>query len=170
MRPPKSSSGDFERIRDYDTWIPGAISEISLREDHDTGFKHPARKEDGTPHPKSGQPVICDQVRLKFTLEGYQYPHFSRWMRYSYGEKSNLYLKYLKFLVEGAQPDLKFDLDLLKHMAVKTMWTQNGDWDNLEQIRPLGVKVSAGAQPESPEPEPPAEEVEDGEGAGGGDA
>ena len=91
MRPPKSSSQDFERIREYDEWIPGVISEISLREDHDTGFKHPAKKEDGTPHPNAGKPVICDQVRLKFTLDGYKYPHFSRWMRYSYGEKSNLY-------------------------------------------------------------------------------
>ena len=155
MRPPKNNKNDYERIQSYDEWIRGTIEEIQLREDHDTGFKHPPKKEDGTPHPNAGKPVICDQVRLKFTLENHQYPHYSKWMRYSYGEKSNLYLKYLKHLVEDAQPDLEFDLDLLKHMEVKTMWSQNGDWDNLEQIRPLGAKVSAGDQPE------PAEEVGD---------
>jgi hypothetical protein len=163
MRPPKSNKNDYERINDYDTWIPGVIEEIQLREDHDTGFKYPPKKEDGTPHPNAGKPVICDQVRLKFTLEGHQYPHYSKWMRYSYGEKSNLYLKYIKFLVEGAQPDLELDLDLLKKMEVKTMWTANGDWDNLEQIRPLGSKVSAG---DAPEDDAPAEEVEDGPGVG----
>ena len=162
MRPPKSSQIDYERIQQYDEWISGEISEVHLREDHDTGFKYPAKKDDGSPHPQAGQPVICDQVRLKFSLDGHNYPHYSRWMRYSYGEKSNLYLKYLKYLVENAQPDMDFDLESLQTMKVKTMWSksEDGKFDNLEQIRPLNGKCRRTGAPEASEPPPePPEEI-----------
>jgi hypothetical protein len=162
MRPPRQSQIDYERIQKYDEWISGDIAEIQLREDHDTGFKYPAKKDDGAPHPKAGEPIICDQVRLKFALEGHNYPHYSRWMRYSYGEKSNLYLKYLKYLVEGAQPDMNFDLESLTAMKVKTMWSQSedGKFDNLEQIRPLNGKCKPEVAREEIKDEPPEEVVQ----------
>jgi hypothetical protein len=47
---------------------------------------------------------------------------------------------------------MKFDIDLLKGMKIKTMWSQNGDFDNLDQIRPASGKIV-----DAPEPEPPAE-------------
>lgn len=151
MRPPRQSQVDFERIGDfakYDEWVNGVISKIDLRENHRTGFKDE----------KTGADKYADQVRFAFTLNGAKYPHYSRWTTYSYGEKANLYLKYLKFLVENAQPDLEFDLDLLKGLPVKTMWSQNGDFDNIEQIRPVGAKVSNTEIKDSSEP--PAEAVD----------
>ena len=156
MRPPKANNTDFERIKEYDTWIPGVIEEIKLEENRRTGFKDD----------KTGADKYVDQVRFKFQLDGHSYAHYSRWMTYSFGEKANLYLKYLKQLVAGAQPDMKFDLDLLKGFKVKTMWTQNGDFDNLEQIRPFAGKFTGGGAVEPPEDDAPAEEVEDGPGVG----
>lgn len=148
MRPPKANNTDFERIKEYDAWIPGFIEEIKLEDNRRTGFKDD----------KTGADKYADQVRFKFNLEGHSYGHFSRWMTYSFGEKANLYLKYLKHLVAGAQPDMKFDLDLLKGFKIKTMWTQNGDYDNLEQIRPAAGKFD-GAAGDPPESEMPAEEI-----------
>lgn len=137
MRPPRQSSIDYERIQKYDEWIPGIIEDIRLEENRATGFLDD----------KTKQPKFADQVRFKFKLEGHAYPHYSRWMTYSLGEKANLYLKYIKHLVESAQPDMKFDLDNLKGFKIKTMWSQNGDFDNLEQIRPAGAKCSGHAEP-----------------------
>ena len=131
MRPPRQSQMDYERIKVYDEWITGEIEEIKLEENRATGFKDD----------KTGAPKFADQVRFKFKLDGHQYSHYSRWMTYSYGEKANLYLKYLKHLVAGAQPDMKFDLDLFLGMKVKTMWSQNGDFDNLDQIAPPWARL-----------------------------
>ena len=145
MRPPRQSQVDYERIQKYDEWIPGEVEDVTLEENRRTGFKDD----------KTGADKYVDQVRFKFKLAGHQYSHYSRWMTYSFGEKSNLYLKYLKHLVAGAQPDMKFDLDLLKGFKVKLMWSQNGDFDNLDQIRPLAEKFRGGAP--DVEPEPPTE-------------
>jgi hypothetical protein len=150
MRAPKRGNVEYERILAYDEWIPGTIVEVKLEENRVTGFKDE----------KTGLPKSADQIRFKFALDGHEYQHYSRWMTYTFGEKSNLFTKYLKYLVEGAQPDMEFDLDELKGFKIKTMWSQNGDFDNLEQIRPLGAKLkpSGKAPAETSEPEP-AEEV-----------
>lgn len=147
MRPPKQSQMEYERIHKYDEWIPGVIEEIRLEENRATGFKDD----------KTGAPKFADQVRFKFKLEGQEYAKYSRWMTYSLGEKANLFLKYIKFLVEGAQPDMAFDLDLLKGFKIKTMWTANGDFDNLEQIRPVGAKYSSSMKSEPVETDAPEE-------------
>ena len=154
MRPPRQSQTEFERIGDfakYDEWIPGKILDISLREDHLTGFKDE----------KTGKEKRADQVRFKFELKGAAYPHYSRWITYSYGEKANLFLKYLKHLVEGAQPDFSFDIEDLKEFQVKTMWSANGDFDNIDQVRPLGAKLINRSSQKDAEPDDPAEEVAD---------
>ena len=151
MRPPNRSQVDYERILKYDEWIPSIIEEIKLEENRVTGFKDD----------KTGAPKTADQVRFKFALEGHQYSHFSRWMTYSFGEKANLYIKFLKHLVEGAQPDMKFDLDLLKGFKCRTMWEANGDWDNLSQIRPAGAKCQGASGGSSSQAEEDADEVGD---------
>lgn len=130
MRQPNHDKIEYERIQKYDEWVTGIIEEVKLEENRLTGFKDDV----------TGLPKRADMIRFKFKLDGHQYPHYSRWLTYSYGEKANLYLKYLKHLVEGAAPDMDFDLDLLKGFPIKTMWTANGDFDNLEQIRPLKAK------------------------------
>ena len=145
MRPPRQSQVEFERIQKYDEWIPSVIQDIKLEENRRTGFKDD----------KTGADKYVDQVRFKFALEGHSFPHYSRWMTYSFGDKSNLFLKYLKHLVANAQPDMKFDLDLLKGMKLKTMWSANGDFDNLDQVRPAAGKFDADS--DAPDPEPPPE-------------
>jgi hypothetical protein len=45
--------------------------------------------------------------------------------------------------VENPAPDMDLDLDLLKNMKVKTLWNENGDFQNLESIFPAGSKVKA---------------------------
>ena len=128
MRPPTRSNADFdyERIPTYDDWIKGEIDDVTLEENH--AFKGQFAK-------------VGDAVRFKFKIEGCEYPHYSGWMSYNLGEKSNIFKKYLVGLVEGAQPDMVFDLDRLKGLKVKMILKANGDFDNLELIRPLEKKI-----------------------------
>lgn len=127
MRPPlRHEGGDFERVPKYGDWISGEIEDVTLEEDHE--FKGKFAK-------------VGDAVRFKFKLEGCQFPHYSNWMSYNYSEKSNLYKKYLRGLVEGAKPNMEFDLDRFKNIQVKTMWETNGDFDNLSMIRPRDKKL-----------------------------
>ena len=142
MRPPKRGSFDYERIKVYDEWIPGIIEDIKLEEDRLTGFTDE----------ETGEPTRKDMIRFKFKLEGHKFGHYSRWMSYGYGEKSNLFKKYLVHLVEDAQPDMDFDLDSLIGMRIKTMWSANADFDNLDQIRAVGEKAERGkmSDPQAP--------------------
>ncbi len=61
-------------------------------------------------------------------------------------------------------PDMDFDLDILKGMDVKTIWVEDGDYDNLELIMPLGAKVKPHpVEPVDDEP-PPEMAADSGEG------
>ena len=129
MKPPKSEKIDYEKVS-VDDFVTGTIAEIQYDKEHlFKGFDGSADKK---------RPA----ARFKFALDGYNYPHYSRWMSFSYGEKSNLYLKYLVPLVENAQPDMDFDLDLLKGMKVKTLWSEKNGFQNIETIRPIGRKFA----------------------------
>lgn len=144
MRPPPREQTDFERIPTYDEWIPGKIVEIAYDKEHKSVWE--------------GKERVRFCVRFKFELKGCQYPHYSRWLTFNYGEKSTLWLKYISSLVEGAQPDMDFDLDILKGMEIKTMWSVNPkspDFDNLEMIRPIGAKV----RPHPIDQDPPPDEA-----------
>lgn len=129
LKPPPRTKLDYEKV-DTEDWINGFIEEIQSDEKRDTGFKDE----------ESGEPIIKHMIRFKFKLEGYSYPHYSRWMSLSYHEKSNLFKKYLSNLVEHAQPDMDFDLEQLKGMPVKMMWSNNGDFQNIEMVRPIKGK------------------------------
>lgn len=129
MRAPKPRNNEdfeFERIPLYDDWVNGTIEDVKLEEEH--AFKGQFAK-------------TGDAIRFKFKIEGCEYPHYSGWMSYSFGEKSNLFKKYLIGLVDGAQPDMEFDLDRLKGLRVRMIWKANGDFDNLELIRPMEKKI-----------------------------
>lgn len=136
MKPPTRQKIDFEKVK-TDEWIPGTISEIQYNMEYKSAFE--------------GKEKTGPAVRFKLALEGYQWPRYTRWMTFSYGEKSNLYKKYLSQLVEGATPDMDFDLDSLKGMPIKTMWANNDNFQNLEMIRPMGTKVSVDAEPHDEE-------------------
>ena len=130
MKPPKHEAKDFEKVA-IGEMIPGEIVEINYDKEHK--FKGFQGKED----------TIQTGVRFKFLLENYQFPHYSRWFKFSYAEKSNLYKLFIAKLVENPLPDMDLDLDLLKGMKVKTLWNENGEFQNLESIFPAQNKIKA---------------------------
>ena len=130
LKPPPRQKIEYEKVA-TDDWTVGVIDEIEFEKDRATGFRDE----------KTGEEIIHDSVRFKFILDGYKFPHKSNWMKLSYHEKSNLYIKYLSALVEGAKPDMDFDLEQLQGLPVKIMWKQNGEYQNVEIIRPKGAKV-----------------------------
>jgi hypothetical protein len=127
MRPPKK---EYERVP-TGIPIPGIIDKVQYE---DRTFKTFEEGEENK---------ICPAVRFKFKLDGCSYPHYSRWMKFNVGEKSTLYSKYLTALVENAEPDIDMDLDELNGMRIKTVWSDNGDFQNLESIEPNGPKLTA---------------------------
>ena len=119
----KADPKSFEQVKVNDL-LPTTIEAVQYEEAH--AFKGFQGKAD----------TIQPGVRFKFLIDGYKFPKYSRWMKFNYSEKSNLYSKYLKPLVEGILPDAKFDIDNLINLRVKTLWKQNGDFQNLELIVP----------------------------------
>ncbi len=138
MRPPARSSTTFEKVV-IGEFITGIIEVIEYDMEHK--FKGFEGKEDS----------VVPAVRFIFKLDGYQYKHYSRWMKFNMGEKANLYKKYISKLVANAKPDMNFDLDVLLGMPVKTIWEENGDFQNLESIYPAGKKIKV--EDEVPAPE-----------------
>lgn len=132
MKPSPRAKTDFEQVV-VDEWITGEIEEIKYDLEHKSMYE--------------GKERIRAAVRFKFKLDGYDFPHYSRWLTFNYSEKSNLYKEFLTPLVEGAKPDIEFDLDQLKDMKIKTMWTQNDEYQNLKMIRPLNKKVVPTGEP-----------------------
>lgn len=128
MKPPQRPRTEFEQVA-TDDWTTGTISEIQYNENHKRIWQ--------------GEEKIGPAVRLKFALDGYNFPHYSGWMTFSYGEKTNLFKKYISSLVDGAVPEMEFDLDQLKDLPVKIMWKQNGEYQNVELIRPVNGKIKA---------------------------
>ncbi len=129
MKPAKREF-DYERVSTEDL-VSGIIEDVQYEETHSfKGFQ-------GAPD------KVAPGIRFKFKLEGYSFPHYSRWMKFNYGAKANLFTKYLVALVEGAVPDMDFDLDQLKGLAVKTLWSEKNGFQNLETIRPAKGKIVA---------------------------
>ena len=130
MKPPANKKTDFEKVV-VGEMLPGIIEDITYDQEHKfKGYQG---------GPDTEQPA----VRFKFALDGYKYAHYSRWYKFNYGEKANLYKIFLVKLVENAVPDMDFDLDLLKGMKVKTLWNENKDFQNLESIYPIDAKKKA---------------------------
>jgi len=132
MKPPPRKKMDYEKVV-VGEMIPGKIEVVEYDQEHK--FRGFQGKEDTT------QPA----VRLKFKLDGYKYPHYTRWMKFSLGEKANLYKKYVSKLVADAVPDMDIDLDILNGLPIKTVWGENGDFQNIDAIYPAGLKVKADA-------------------------
>lgn len=84
-------------------------------------------------------------VRIWFSLEGYKDEHPTRWMKFLYTERANLYKKYLVPLVQGMKPNIQWDIQDLTGMSVITYWNQqesNGTtYQHIETIIPDGKKM-----------------------------
>lgn len=119
----------YEKVQ-VDEWLAGHIEEVQYDEHRAYKAKDKATGEwveKTAPH-----------LRFKFRLDGYQYPHYSRWLKCSTHEKSNLYSKFLKHLCPQYDcQDKVVDLDKLVGITIKTMWENNEDYQNITQIRGL---------------------------------
>ena len=150
LKPPKRD--DYERL-DTKDWVYGRIEEIQYDEKHNFG-KWPDEK---TKEPRE---KIGPAVRFRFSVDGYEYPHYSRWGYFSYGQKSNLYNKYLSELVEDAKPDMDFNIYLLEGMKVKMLWSEKNNFQSLDTIRSIGDKLRLPTEESPPENTEASEEDE----------
>jgi hypothetical protein len=150
MKPEPHKKTEFEKVK-LDDWTYGTIETVERDKERLYEFK--------------GEKKIKDSIRFKFKLDGYEYPHYSRWMYFGYGEKTTLYTKYIVNLVEGAKPDFDFDLRALVGLEVKIMWAEKNEFQFPEIIRPKGEKIRADAEAvitEDDNEEPSEEAWEDG--------
>ena len=126
MKPSKHDKTDFEKVV-IGEFITGIIEDVQYEKEHKFKYKDNEK--------------TSEAVRFKFKLDGYNHPHYSRWMLFFYGEKTSLFSKYLVKLVEGMTPESDFDIMALKNMPIKTIWSENGDFQNIDNIFPLKSKV-----------------------------
>lgn len=129
MIPPKGKVIVYEKVKTGEM-ISGQIADIKYN-DHYKYKDH-----------ETGEYKEKDVMRFIFKLDGYQYPHRSRWLTFSLHEKSNLYKDFVSKLVENAEPGMSFDLDELKLMPIKMIWSDNGDYQNIDAIYPAGKKIT----------------------------
>ena len=127
MKPQKSKI-DYEKVKTGEL-ISGTIDKIERDENHKSTYQ--------------GQERIYDAIRFVFQLTGYSYPHRSRWMTFSYNEKSTLYQKYISKLVENAEPEIDMDIEILQGCKVKTIWSEKDGYQSIDAIYPDGAKVKA---------------------------
>lgn len=129
MIPPKQDKIDYELVKTGD-FITGTIDNIEYNEKYSFKFQ--------------GTETIGPAVRLVFKLDGYEHLHRTRWMKFVYAEKANLYKKFIVPLVAIPVPYMEFDIENLKGMKVKTIWESNvwkeKTYQNIELIRPVGEK------------------------------
>jgi len=131
MKPPKREF-NYEKVKVGD-FVTGKIASIEYDMEHEFVYQ--------------GQKKETPAVRFIFDLDGYKFKHYSRWLSFNYGEKANLYNKYLVKLVDNVKPDCDFDLDRLRGMAVKTIWAEKNDFQNIENIFPLNEKLVFTSEP-----------------------
>lgn len=138
MKFPVRPRREYEKVP-VEVWINGEIEEVQYKDDHENFNKEKVQG-----------------VRLKLKLEGCSYPHYTRWMTFGCAEKSNLYKLVILPLVQDAKPFMDFDMDELTGFKIKSMWSNNDEYQNLDMMRPINGKLvpsGAGEPPEEVEPD-----------------
>jgi hypothetical protein len=121
---PKMDPKDYERVP-VGKFVSATIAEVQYEQAHEFKGKNA----------KTGP-----AIRFKFEIDGLKFPHYSKWMTFSYGEKSTLYSSYLVPLVEGAKPDMKFNIRNFDNLRVNMVWLdnpKNPDFQIIQVILPL---------------------------------
>lgn len=135
MKPPMPKFEQEEIL--VDEFVNGIITAIEYDENHE--FKGQFAK-------------VGPAVRLTFTLDGYEQPKKSRWFAFSYHEKAKLYQLIIKPLVPNAKPYMDFDMENLKGVKCKLMFSRTESegkvFFNLDMVKPVGLKPPAKAQQE----------------------
>jgi hypothetical protein len=126
---------EFEKVK-VGELIQGFIH--SVQEDKEHLFKGFIDKETGQKNPDT----IGTAVRFVFMFDDYEFKHYGKWERKSFGAKSNLYKKYIEKLVEKPTPDQKFDLTIFEGLPVKTIWSEKNNFQTVDIILPLSEKIN----------------------------
>lgn len=137
---PVTKKLEYEKVP-TDNFVSAVIERIEYETDHEW---KPFQGKDREP---------SDAVKLKFIIEGCQYPKSTPWMSFSYDARSKLYSIFINSLVEGAEEYMDFDLDQLVGMKIKMLWKDNGEYQNIETVRPVGEKVKPIANFKAPNPD-----------------
>lgn len=129
MKPPPSAKIEYEKVP-TNALVDGQIDEILYDENH--LFKG-----------KKGSPdQTRPAVRFVFLIQGMKFAKKTNWLKFSYFSEAPLMKNYLKYLVEGANEKMDFDLDQLRGLKVKMLWVDNGEYQNIASIMPAdGKKV-----------------------------
>lgn len=131
---PEQKKMEYEKIK-TDDFVTGEISDVLYDKDH--VFKGYGNDDKGNKNPDT----IQQAVRLVFAVDGYKYPHKTPWLKFSYSAKANLFKRFVQPLVDGAEEYMDFDLDQLRGVRVKMLWADKGEFQNIENIRPLNGKI-----------------------------
>jgi hypothetical protein len=142
----KPQRQEYEKV-DINDFTTGVIEKVQYEKEHKFKFQD--------------KETIAEGVRFKFKLIGYEHPHYSRWMKFNYGVKSNLYGKYLVPLVENPMPDMDFEIENLEGLKVKILWSERNGFYNVETIRPANGRVKHEVKEEEPPIEEPDEQIID---------
>jgi len=140
----------YEKVA-VDEWLLGTIDAVQY--DPAKLYNHKNKET------QEWEKLTAPHVRFKFRFDGYEYPHYSRWMKASTNEKSNLYSKYLKYLCPNHDPmDQAIDVGLLAGVRVKVMWENHEDFQNITSLRGLDPDLSCVVVPDTaPRPVAPDE-------------
>jgi hypothetical protein len=142
LRPPKQSNTDFEKVQ-IGEFIFGNIEIIQ----HDP--EHTWKGFEGKPD------TVGPGVRFVFKLQGYEFKHYTNWMKFSMDKRSNLYSKYIIKLVANAKEYIDFDLEQLTGLEVKTVWDEENGYQHISNIWPVKDKITVKECSDKDEPPPP---------------
>lgn len=141
MRPPQK---EFEKVS-VDDFVNAEIADIKYDEQHEFSTFN------------SDEKTIGCGVQFTLNISGLNEPKKTRWFKFSYDDRANLYKLFVAPLVEGAAPYMEFDLDQIKGMKIKMLWKNDKDprYQSIETVRPIGPKVVPNLpQPSRPDAEP----------------
>ncbi len=110
--PPNKS---YEKIPIIGEFIHGYIAEVIYDPEHQ--FK------------SSFGDSVGPAIQFKFIVEGCKFPKKSKFLKFTYSKKSNLFKKYIVPLVQGAKEYMQYDAARLTGLKVKMIWK----WDDPDQ-------------------------------------
>jgi hypothetical protein len=131
-----SKGMDYEKVRVLE-WIKGKIIEFDVRA-KDKEFFNAKTKEKTV--------RLVDQIRFKFELEGYEYPHFTNWLTQSTSEKANLF-KFLRGIMPTLEGNATVDIDKVVNVPLLIMYDEIPRKDGLPGMYQFVDKIKIDGEP-----------------------
>lgn len=125
---PIPANKSYEKVR-TDEFVEGIIQDIKFDPEHQ--FK------------SSFGDSVGPAVQFKFIIKGCAFPKKSKFLKYVYSKKSNLYKKYMISLIENPKEYMAYDIDRVIGLKVKMLWKDedpDGKFQGIDVIRPADGK------------------------------